>query len=213
MKTNRVFITGIGAVTPIGVGRAEMWRGALAGKRPVQAIDRFDTAQYRSRVAGQVNSFDATSFLSRKEGQRTERFSQFSITAAHLAFDDARFSPQRGDADFGIWIGSAVGGVVYAETQYDAYARSGLRAVHPMLRLSVMRPSCYCNVAIHFGLHGPTVSNSNSCAAGAVAIGDAFRAVRHVVCRRALAGGVEAPLAPLTFGAFDIIQIGRAHVW
>jgi len=206
MKTNRVFITGIGAVTPIGVGRAEMWRGALAGKRAVQAIDRFDTAQYRSRVAGQVNSFDATSFLSRKEGQRTERFSQFSITAAHLAFDDARFSPQRGDADFGIWIGSALGGVVYAETQYDAYARGGLRAVHPMLALSVFGASSCCNVAIHFGLHGPTVSNSNSCAAGAVAIGDAFRAVRDGVCRRALAGGVEAPLAPLTFGAFDIIH-------
>ncbi|HLW38089.1 MAG TPA: beta-ketoacyl-[acyl-carrier-protein] synthase family protein [Candidatus Eremiobacteraceae bacterium] len=206
MKTNRVFITGIGAVTPIGIGRPDLWRGALDGKRAVQEIDRFDTAQFRSRVAGQVNGFDASPFLGRKELQRTERFSQFSIAAAQMAFDDAGFAPRSGDPDFGIWIGSALGGVVYAETQYDAYAKGGLRAVHPMLALSVFGASSCCNVAIHFGLHGPTVSNSNSCAAGAVAIGDAFRSVRDGVCRRAIAGGVEAPLAPLTFGAFDIIR-------
>lgn len=206
MTTHRVLITGIGAVTPIGTGREELWRQAKDGKRAVQAIDRFDTTHYRSRVAGQVNGFDASPFLGRKESQRTERFSQFSITAAQLAFDDAGYAPRNGDPDFGIWIGSALGGVVYAESQYDAYAKGGLRAVHPMLALSVFGASSCCNAAIHFGLHGPTVSNSNSCAAGAVAIGDAFRAVRDGVCRAALAGGVEAPLAPLTFGAFDIIR-------
>src|SRR5579872_16409 len=204
--SNRVFITGIGAITPIGVGRQDLWRGALAGRRAVQSIDRFDARPFRSQVAGQVNGFDASPFLGRKELQRTERFSQFSIAAAQMAFDDAGFAPRSGDPDFGIWIGSALGGVVYAETQYDAYSKGGLRAVHPMLALSVFGASSCCNAAIHFGLHGPTVSNSNSCAAGAVAIGDAFRAVRDGVCRAALAGGVEAPLAPLTFGAFDIIK-------
>jgi 3-oxoacyl-[acyl-carrier-protein] synthase II len=204
--SSRVFITGIGALTPIGLGRPSLWNGALAGKRSVQAIDRFDTTLFRSRVAGQVNGFDAAPFLGRKEAQRTERFSQFSIAAAQMAFDDGGYAPRKGDADFGIWIGSALGGVVYAEQQYDIYAKRGLRAVHPMLALSVFGAASCCNVAIHFGLHGPTVSNSNSCAAGAVAIGDAFRAVRDGVCKAALAGGVEAPLAPLTFGAFDIIR-------
>ncbi|MBC5806622.1 MAG: beta-ketoacyl-[acyl-carrier-protein] synthase II [Candidatus Eremiobacter antarcticus] len=204
--SSKVFITGIGALTPIGIGRPSLWNGALAGKRSVQAVDRFDTSSFRSRVAGQVNGFDAAPFLGRKETQRTERFSQFSIAAAQMAFDDAEYAPRSGDADFGIWIGSALGGVVYAEQQYDIYAKRGLRAVHPMLALSVFGAASCCNVAIHFGLHGPTVSNSNSCAAGAVAIGDAFRAVRDGVCKAALAGGVEAPLAPLTFGAFDIIR-------
>ena len=79
---SRVFITGIGAITPIGIGRKEMWSGALAGKRGVKALSRFDTAELRSKVAGQIDDFDAVSFLSRKQAQRTERFSQFAISAA-----------------------------------------------------------------------------------------------------------------------------------
>ena len=105
-----------------------------------------------------------------------------------------------------MWIGSALGGVVFAEQQYAAYYERGIKAVNPTLALSVFGAASCCNVAIHFGVHGPSVSNSNSCAAGAVAIGDAFRAVRDGVCSKALAGGVETPLAPLTFGAFDIIR-------
>lgn len=202
----RVFITGIGAVTPLGIGREALWGGALSGRRAVQQLDRFDPTPFRSKVAGQVNDFDPKTLLDRKEIQRTDRFSQFAIAAAQLAFDDAGFTPHGGDPDFGIWIGSALGGVVYAERQYEAYQRAGLRAVHPMLALSVFGAASCCNVAIHFGLHGPSIANSNSCAAGAVAIGDAFRAVRDGVCQRALAGGAEAPLAPLTFGAFDLIR-------
>ncbi len=203
---SRVYITGIGAITPIGTGRHALWSGALEGKRAVQLIDRFDPTPFRSKVAGQVNDFDPAAILDRKEAQRTDRFSQFAIAAAQLAFDDAGYAPTKGDGDFGVWIGSALGGVVYAERQYEAYQKGGLRAVHPMLALSVFGAASCCNVAIHFGVHGPSISNSNSCAAGAVAIGDAFRAVRDGVCRAALAGGVEAPLAPLTFGAFDIIR-------
>jgi 3-oxoacyl-[acyl-carrier-protein] synthase II len=203
---SRVLITGIGAITPIGIGRQQLWSSALEGKRAVQSVDRFDSSQFRSKVAGQVNGFDPSWLLGRKELQRTERFSQFAIAAAQMAFDDGAYVPRKGDGEFGIWIGSALGGVIYAETQYQAYINHGLRAVHPMLALSVFGAASCCNIAIHFGLHGPSISNSNSCAAGAVAIGDAFRAVRDGVCRAALAGGVEAPLAPLTFGAFDIIR-------
>lgn len=203
---SRVFVTGIGAITPIGIGRAALWSGATSGRRAVQRLDRFDSRPFRSQVAGQVNDFDPSELLPRKEAQRTDRFSQFAIAAAQLAFDDASYAPRSGDQDFGIWIGSALGGVVYAERQYEAYQRGGLHAVHPMLALSVFGAASCCNVAIHFGLHGPSISNSNSCAAGAVAIGDAFRAVREGVCRAALAGGAEAPLAPLTFGAFDLIR-------
>ena len=203
---NRVFITGIGAITPIGVGRSDLWDGARGGRRAVQAVDRFDATAFRSKVAGQVNGFDPAALLQRKEAQRTDRFSQFSIAAAQLAFDDASYAPKRGDGGFGVWIGTALGGVAYAEQQYAAYYERGIKAVHPMLALSVFGAAACCNVAIHFGVHGPSVSNSNSCAAGAVAIGDAFRAVRDGICNAAIAGGVETPLAPLTFGAFDVIR-------
>ncbi|HLJ84537.1 MAG TPA: beta-ketoacyl-[acyl-carrier-protein] synthase family protein [Candidatus Eremiobacteraceae bacterium] len=203
---SRVFVTGIGAITPIGIGRKALWEGAIGGRRGVKSIDRFDTSEMRSKVAGQVDDFDATAFLDRKQAQRTERFSQFAISAARMAFDDAGMQLSGDHDDIGAWIGTALGGVVFAESQYKNYSQRGLRGVHPTLALNVFGASSCCNVAIHFGLHGPTQSNSNSCAAGAVAIGDAFRAVRDGVCRAALAGGVEAPLAPLTFGAFDIIK-------
>src|ERR1700737_3291532 len=112
--SNRVSITGIGAVTPIGSGKDGMWRGALGGQRGVRAIDRFDASPFRSQVAGQVDDFDPSALLSRKEAQRTDRYSQFAISAAQMAFDDAGFTPSGDDGDFGVWIGSALGGAAFA---------------------------------------------------------------------------------------------------
>jgi 3-oxoacyl-[acyl-carrier-protein] synthase II len=203
---HRVCITGIGAVTPIGIGRERLWQGALAGKRGVRAIDRFDTTGYRSKVAGQVDDFDPSAFLDRRSLQRSERFAQFSVATARLALEDAGFSPSGDDGDFGIWVGSALGGAAYGEEQNRNLIARGIKSVHPLLALSVFPAAACCNIAIQFGIHGPTVSNSNSCAAGAVAIGEAFRAVRSGYVRRALAGGIEIPLTPLIFGAFDVIK-------
>lgn len=202
----RVFITGIGAITPIGSGRDGVWSGSLAGRKGVKAIDRFDASMFRSRVAGQVDDFDPNALLTRKETQRTDRFSQFAIAAAQMAFDDAGFKPAGDDGEFGVWIGSALGGASFAEGEFGKYYARGPKAISPILALSVFPAAACCNVAIHFGLHGPTISNSNSCAAGAVAIGDAFHAIRNGRCRAALAGGVEVPLSPLIFDAFDIIR-------
>jgi 3-oxoacyl-[acyl-carrier-protein] synthase II len=204
--SNRVFITGIGAITPIGSGRDGMWRGALGGRRGVRAIDRFDASLFRSQVAGQVDDFDPSALLTRKEAQRTDRYSQFAIAAAQMAFDDANYTPSGDDGDFGVWIGSALGGAAFAEGQFTNFYEKGPKAVSPILALSVFPAAACCNVAIHFGLHGPAISNSNSCAAGAVAVGDAFRAIRSGFCRSALAGGVEVPLTPLIFDAFDVIR-------
>jgi 3-oxoacyl-[acyl-carrier-protein] synthase II len=204
--THRVFITGIGAITPIGIGREGLWKGALQGRQGVRALDRFDPSIYRSRVAGQVNDFDPAAFLDRRQLQRSERFAQFSIATARMALEDAGFTPSGDDEDFGIWVGSALGGAAYGEANLRSFLERGIKGVHPMLALSVFPAAACCNIAIHFGIHGPTVSNSNSCAAGAVAIGDAFRAVRDGYTRRALAGGVEIPLTPLIFSAFDVIK-------
>lgn len=203
---HRVCITGIGAVTPIGIGRERLWQGALQGVRGVRALDRFDTSPFRSKVAGQVDDFDPAAFLDRRSLQRSERFAQFSIAAARMALEDAGFSPSGDDGDFGIWVGSALGGAAYGEEQLRNLIARGIKSVHPLLALSVFPAAACCNIAIHFGIHGPTVSNSNSCAAGAVAIGEAFRAVRSGYVRRALAGGIEIPLTPLIFGAFDVIK-------
>lgn len=203
---HRVAVTGIGVVTPLGIGAPAFWEGVLSERRAVAPITRFDTTGYRSRIAAQIDDFDPRDFLTSKRLHWTERFSQFSIAAARLAIEDAAYRPNGDGAEVGVYLGSALGGLAFADEQHDVFRTRGLDAVKPLLAVSVFGGSAACNVAIEFDLHGPTVANGNSCAAGAVAIGDAFRAVARGDVRAALAGGVEAPLSPLVYGAFTVIR-------
>ncbi len=202
----RVAVTGLGIVSPLGIGVRPFWNNVLAGTVGVAALSRFDPSAFNSRVAAQVNDFDAGDYLDAKQLRRTERFGQFALAASQLALDDAGFEIGDDGDDVGVWIGSALGGLAFAEAQHDAFREQGARAVRPLLAISVFGGASTTNVAIAFGVRGPNVANSNSCAAGAVAIGDAFRAVARGDVRAALAGGVEAPLSPLVFGAFAVIR-------
>jgi len=203
---HRVAVTGIGVITPIGTGVREFWDATLAGKIGTRSITRFDSSQFKSQVAAEVDGFDPTDYLSDvRRLRRTDRFAQFSIAASKLALEDAGYRIEDGD-DVGVWIGSALGGLAFAEEQHDRYHLQGLRAVKPLLAIAVFGGSATTNVALEFGIRGPNIANSNSCAAGTVAIGEAFRAVARGEVRAALAGGVEAPLSPLVFGAFALIN-------
>ena len=203
---HRVAVTGVGVVTPLGIGMDAFWQGVLSERVAVAPITRFDAGRYRSRIAAQVDDFEPRDFLSAKRLHWTDRFSQFSVAAARLAIEDAAYRPGAGASDVGVYLGSALGGLAFADEQHDVFRERGLDAVKPLLALSVFGGAATCNVAIEFDLRGPTVANGNSCASGAVAIGDAFRAVARGDVRAALAGGVEAPLSPLVYGAFTIIR-------
>jgi len=202
----RVAVTGIGIVSPLGIGVRPFWENVLAGTVGVAALSRFDPSAFNSRVAAQVNDFDATDYVDARQLRRTERFGQFALTASRLALDDANYQVDGAGDDVGVWMGSALGGLAFAEEQHDAFRDQGSRAVRPLLAISVFGGASTTNVAIAFGLRGPNVANANSCAAGAVAIGDAFRAIARGDVRAALAGGAEAPLSPLAFGAFAVIK-------
>lgn len=204
--THRVAVTGIGLVTPLGIGKEAFWNKLIAGDVAVAPITRFDTSGYRSRLAAQIDNFVPSDFLSEKRQRWTDRFSQLAVAAARLALDDARYTVRGDSAEVGVYLGSALGGLAYADEQYDVFRTQGLAGVRPLLAISVFAGASTCNVSIEFGLTGPTVANGNSCASGAVSIGDAFRAVARGDVRAALAGGVEAPLAPLVFGAFTVIR-------
>lgn len=211
----RVWITGIGVVTPIGIGLDDFWRGLRAGTSPVKAIDRFDASAFRSRVAAQVDDFRPTDFMDPKTARQTERFSQFGLACGRLALADAGIesagAAPRGDR-FGVYVGSALGGIAYAEEQHERYISRGIRSVAPNLALAVFGGAAPANVGMALGLTGPVLSTANSCAAGAVAIGEAFHLIRAGGADAVLAGGVEAPLSPLAFGAFDIIRaLGAGH--
>jgi 3-oxoacyl-[acyl-carrier-protein] synthase II len=205
--SRRVVITGIGAITPVGCGSDGLWDGVLAGCSAAAPITRFDASPFRARLAAEVSRFDATNYMDSRRARRLDRFSQFAVAASRQAFEDAALCPERLDGrTVGVYLGSALGGIAFGEEQHTRYLKFGIRDVEPSLALAVFGGAGATNVAIEFGLRGPAVGNANSCASGAIAVGEAFRLVRSGGADVMLAGGAEAPLAPLTFGAFDIIK-------
>jgi 3-oxoacyl-[acyl-carrier-protein] synthase II len=173
----------------------------------VRTISRFDATPFSSHVAAEVDDFDPCAFMPARRARRLDRYSQFAVAASVQATADAGLSPGSAAlAQAGCYIGSALGGVAFAETQHAAFVESGPRAVSPALALSVFGGAGPTNVAMALGMHGPSLANSNSCASGAIAVGAAFHLIREGQVEVMLAGGVETPLAPLTFGSFALIR-------
>ena len=211
VRRPRCVVTGFGLITPIGTGREAFWGGVREGRRGVGPITRFDASAIRTRIAGEVQDFDPGAHFDHRRGHRLDRFAQFSIAASRMALDDAGLGIGVGPRsvraeEAAVAIGSALGGVPSAEADHASFLQSGPRAVPPSLALRVFAGAGACNVAIEIGTRGPAIGNSNSCASGAIAIGEGLRLIREGVARVVLAGGVEAPLAPLTFTAFAVIR-------
>ena len=206
-SARRVVITGIGAITPIGIGVEGLWEGLRRGTSAVQGITRFDPSPFRTRIAAQVDDFHPTDHIEERRARRIDRFGQLSVASSRLALTDAELDLARENPDrVGVMMGTALGGVGMAETQHARYVEGGIRAVDASLALMVFAGAASCNVAIEFGVTGPNSTNGMSCASGTIAIGDGFRAIRRGEADVMLAGGAEAPLAPLSFGAFAIIR-------
>ncbi len=203
----RVVVTGIGCITPIGTGVERLWEGLQRRESAVRRISRFDPSPFRSHIAAQVDDFEPTDYMDRNRARRMERYAQFSVASARMALEDAALDTAAVDPDrVGVQMGSALGGVAYGEGQFNSYLQNGVRGVDPMLALAVFNGSASCNVAIEFGFTGPNSTNGMSCASGAIAIGDGWRLIREGEADVVVSGGVEAPLAPLCYGAFAIIR-------
>jgi len=206
-ELRRVVITGIGAVTPIGLGVEGLWTGLRGRRSAVRCITRFDPTVFKSRIAGEVDDFVASDHIEERRARRLDRYSAFTIAATRMALDDASLDVRKEDPDrIGAMMGTALGGVAHGERQYHNFLTGGPRAVDPALALTVFAGAASCNIAIEFGCTGPNSTNGMSCASGAIAIGDAFRAIARGEADAMIAGGAEAPLAPLCFGAFAIIR-------
>ena len=206
----RIWITGIGLVTPIGTGVDAFRKGLRRATSPVKRIDRFDPSPFRSQVAAQVDDFDPLAWMPPKTARQLDRFSQFGMVAGQLALDDAGLrpgAPGAPDADrIGIYLGSALGGIAFAEEQHERYLAKGIRQVSPTLALAVFGGAAPANLGIALDVRGPILSTANSCASGGVALGEALGDLRDGRVDAAIAGGSEIPLSPLAFGAFDIIR-------
>src|SRR5882762_2464510 len=203
----RVVITGVGAVTPIGTGADGLWAGLAARTSAVREITRFDPAPFRSRIAAEIPDFRPQDHLDAKRAKRLDRFSQLAVTSARFALTDAALDPAREDRDrIGAMIGSALGGVAFAESQIERFRAEGPRGLDPALALAVFPGAASCNIAIEFGFTGPNSTNAMSCASGTIAVGEAFHTIREGRADVMIAGGAEAPLAPMTYAAFSVIR-------
>lgn len=207
MTERRVVVTGLGPITPIGSGVEPFWQGLRAARSAVRTVTRFDPSPFRTHIAAEVDGFVGSDWFDGRQAKRVDRCSQFTVAAARLALADAGLDLAAEPPDrCGAMMGTALGGVSHAEQAHALYLQGGVRAVDPGLALTVFAGASSTNLAIAFGISGPNITNGMSCASGAIAIGEAFRAIRRGEADVILAGGAEAPLAPLTFGAFAIIR-------
>jgi 3-oxoacyl-[acyl-carrier-protein] synthase II len=203
----RVAITGVGAITPIGITVDGLWTGLRAQRSAVTVVTRFDPSPFRSRIAAEVRDFEPADFMERRRAKRLDRFGQFAVAAARMALEDAGIDLAAEDRErIGSMMGTALGGVGYAEEQCGIFYREGVRAVDPVLALTVFGGAASCNIAIEFGVQGPNSTNAMSCASGTIAIGEGFRQIRDGYADVMICGGAEAPLWPLCYGAFAIIR-------
>lgn len=208
----RVVVTGIGAVTPIGSCAAGLHAGVRRGVSAVGPVTRFDASPFRSRLAAEINDFVPGDWMERKAARRLDRFSQFAVAAARQAVEDAGLclhALERSRA--GVSLGSALGGIAYGEEQHTSFVDDGPRSISANLATAIYGGAGGANIAIEFGLRGVNLANANSCASGAIAIGEALRVIQREEADIMLAGGAEAPLAPLTYASFALIKAMSAR--
>ena len=204
---HRVAVTGLGPITAAGTGTAGLWEGLQRQRSPVRRITRFDASMWRSQIAAEVNEFEPADYMDTKLARRLDRFCHFSIAATRLAVEDAGLDTSKLDLDrVAVQMGSALGGSANAEVQAGTLYGGNIRGVDPRVALTTFVGAASCSVAIEFGFTGPNSTNAMSCASGTIAVGEAFRLIRDGSADIAIAGGIEAPLAPLCFGAFALIR-------
>jgi 3-oxoacyl-[acyl-carrier-protein] synthase II len=203
----RVVITGLGVVAPNGIGKDELWKSLKEGKSGINKITRFDASSYPCQVAGEVDNFDPLDYVDPKAAKRMDRFSQFALACAKMAIEDAGIKVGNSCLEnAGVVLGSAIGGIPMAEDQHVLFLEKGLRRVSPYLAISLFTGAASSHISIALGIKGYSNTIGGACAAGTDAVGYAFDIIRDGEISVVIAGGAEAPLAPLTFGAFCVIN-------
>jgi 3-oxoacyl-[acyl-carrier-protein] synthase II len=200
----RVVITGLGAVTPIGNDVEAFWQGLVEGRSGVGSITAYDASEQAVRIAGEVKDFDPTAHLGHKQAKRTDRFTQLVLVAAEQAVEDARLSfGMNGDQrSTGVFIGTAIGGVCTLLDAYDTMHTRGPKRVSALMAPMMMPNAGAGEVAIRYGLHGPSLSLASACATGSNAIGEAADYIRRGRAEVMICGGGESVMHPLTLAAF-----------
>ena len=203
----RVVITGVGLITPLGIGTQETWESLCAGKSGVGEITRFDVSNYQTRIAAEVKDFRAEDFLPQKEAKRTERFIAYAVAAARLALEDSGLVINGSNSDrIGVITGCGLGGLSILEDTCLKLNSQGPRRVSPFfipMMIGNMAPGM---ISIHLGAKGPNASLATACAAGAHAVGDSYKLILRGKADAMITGGVESVVNPTCIAGFNSMK-------
>ncbi len=204
MSKRRVAVTGMGVVTPIGIGRDEFLKALKEGKTGFAPITAFDTSEYKVKLAAEVKDFDPEAFMDKKAARRMERFSQFAVAAAKEAIEDAGLDMSREDPfKAGCSIGSGIGSLQAMEREHSRLLEYGKGKVGPMFVPLMISNMAAGNVSILYGLKGKNINVVTACATGTNSIGEAFRSIQYGEADIMVAGGSEAAICPLGIAGFS----------
>jgi 3-oxoacyl-[acyl-carrier-protein] synthase II len=202
-NARRVALTGIGLVSPLGVGTAATWEGLLAGRSGIGPITRFDAAAFASRIAGEVRGFDPRDYLDKKEVKKSDTFIHYALAATRFALADSGLEIGEGNADrVGVVIGSGIGGLPLIESMHKTLLEKGPDRVSPFFIPGLIVNMAAGQVSIHHGAKGPNTSPATACTTGLHAVGDAFRFIQSDEADAMIAGGTEAVITPLSVAGF-----------
>ena len=202
----RVVVTGLGVVSPLGIGIDTLWDQLTHGVSGVRRITKFDASGLPSQIAGEVTGFDPETYLPRRDVVRTDTFIHFALTAAQQALTDAKLAPSAGDPRMGVSIGTGMGGVPLLLTTYDGLLREQMRGVNPYAMPGFLPNMAAGWVSMRVGARGPIACATTACAAGAQAIGDASRIIERGDADVMIAGGAEALITPLVIACFSALR-------
>jgi 3-oxoacyl-[acyl-carrier-protein] synthase II len=202
-QKRRVVVTGVGLVSPVGIGTEQTWQGLLAGRSGAGPITHFDASHHSTRFACEVKGFDPLRWLEKKDVKKVDRFIQFAIAASDLALEDAGFDPRKTDPlRTGVIIGSGIGGFATIEREHTELMKGGPRRISPFFIPAAIVNLAAGWVSIRTGSKGPNSATCTACTSGAHAVGDSFRLIQHGDCDVMIAGGSEAAITPLGVGGF-----------
>lgn len=199
----RVFVTGVGAITPIGNTAADFWSNLTAGVSGVGPITSFDAKDFPVQIAAEVKDFDPTEYIGYKEARRTHRSAHFALAAARQALEDAGLIIDDDNAyDVGVVMNTGFGGGVELEEASQTFQERGPRRISPLLVPTVMPNAVGCQVSIHTGATGPVITSTSACASGTQAVLEAYHVLRRGEAQVMIAGSTEASISPVAVASF-----------
>lgn len=199
----RVVITGLGAITPIGIGKENFWNSLLEGKSGIGYITKFDAGNHDAKIAAEVKDFNPTDFLDKKEAKRMDRMSQFAVVGAKLALEDGEIDLDSLNRDrIGAIIGSGIGGIDTLENEVIKYTEKGPSRVSPLFIPMMIANMAAGQVSMNFGLKGASMTITTACASATHAIGESFRMIKYGTHDMVVTGGTEASITPVAVAGF-----------